>query len=89
MDRGAWKIIVHGVAKSPDMTERLSPSLPLLLLPRGGTSGKEAASQCSRGGRGRFHPWVGKIPWRRKRQPTLVLLSGKSHGQRSLVDYSP
>ena len=27
----------------------------------------------------------GKIPWRRKRQPTLVFLPGKSHGQRSLV----
>ena len=29
------------------------------------------------------------IPWRRKQQPTPVLLPGKSHGQRSLVDYSP
>ena len=28
-------------------------------------------------------------PWRRKWQPTLVILSGKSHGQRSLVGYSP
>ena len=37
----------------------------------------------------RFNPWVGKIPWRRKWQPTLVLLPGKSHGQRSLVGYSP
>ena len=27
--------------------------------------------------------------WRRKWQPTPVLLPGKSHGQRSLVDYSP
>ena len=27
-------------------------------------------------------------PWRRKWQPTPVLLPGKSHGQRSL-DYSP
>jgi len=27
--------------------------------------------------------------WRRKRQPTPVLLPGKSHGQRSLVGYSP
>ena len=26
--------------------------------------------------------WVGKIPWRRKWQPTLVFLPGKSHGQR-------
>ena len=33
-------------------------------------------------------PWVGKIPWRRKWQPTLVLLPGESHGRRSLVGYS-
>ena len=30
-----------------------------------------------------LHPWVGKIPWRRKWQPTPVFLPGKSHGQRS------
>ena len=36
-----------------------------------------------------FDPWVGKIPWRRKWQPTPVLLPGESHGQRSLVCYSP
>ena len=36
-----------------------------------------------------FHPSVGKIPWRRKWQPTPVLLPGDSHGQRSLADYSP
>ena len=27
-------------------------------------------------------PWVGKIPWRRKWQPTPVFLPGESHGQR-------
>ena len=37
----------------------------------------------------RFDPWVGKIPWRRKRQPTTVFMPGKSHGRRSLVDCSP
>ena len=37
--------------------------------------------QCRRPG---FVPWVVKIPWRRKWQPTPILLSGKSHGQRSL-----
>ena len=42
--------------------------------------------QCRRPG---FDPWVRKIPWRGKWQPILVLLPGKSHGQRSLVDYSP
>ena len=33
-------------------------------------------------------PWVGKIPWRRKWQPTPVFLPGESHGQRSLAGYS-
>ena len=36
-----------------------------------------------------FDPWVRKIPWRRKLQPTPVLLPGESHGWRSLVGYSP
>ena len=39
-------------------------------------------------GRPRFSHWVGKILWRRKWQPTPLLLPGKSHG-RSLVGYSP
>ena len=34
-------------------------------------------------------PWVGKILWRRKWQPTPVFLPGESDGQRSLVGYSP
>ena len=34
-------------------------------------------------------PWVGKMPWRRKWHPTPVFLTGKSHGRRSLVGYSP
>ena len=36
-----------------------------------------------------FNPWVGKIPWSRKWQPTPVFLSGKSLGQRRLEGYSP
>ena len=32
----------------------------------------------------RFDPWVGKIPWRRKWQPTSVFLPGESYGLRSL-----
>ena len=36
-----------------------------------------------------FDPWVfGKMPWRRKWQPTPVFLPEKSHGQRSLVGHS-
>ena len=36
-----------------------------------------------------FDLWVGKIPWRRKWQPTPVFLPGESHGRRSLKGYSP
>ena len=35
-----------------------------------------------------FDPWIGKIPWRKARQPNPVL-PGKLHGQRSLVGCSP
>ena len=49
-------------------------------------SGKESACQCRRC---RFDPWIGRIPWRRKRQPTPGFLPGKSHGQRSLSGHSP
>ena len=44
----------------------------------GGTSCKESACQCKRQKRYGFDPWVGKIPWRRKWQPTPVFLPGES-----------
>jgi len=42
--------------------------------------------QCRRP---RFDSWVGKVPWRRKWQPTPVFLPGESHGQRNLDGYGP
>ena len=51
-------------------------------------SGKESTCQCRRHKRFGFNPWVGKI-WRRKWHSTPVFLPGRSHGQRSLVGYSP
>ena len=42
--------------------------------------------QCGRPG---FNPWVGKIPWRRKWQPTPEFLPGGSHGQRRLAGHGP
>ena len=47
---------------------------------------KGSTCQCKKH---RVDPWVGKIPWRRKLQPTPVFLPGEFHGQRSLVGYSP
>ena len=52
-------------------------------------SGKESACQCRRCNRCGFNSWVGKIPLRRKWQPTPIFLPGKFHGQWSLVGYSP
>ena len=49
---------------------------------------KKASQGRSHKRRG-FHPWVRKIPWRRKWQLTPVLSPGESHRQRSLVGYGP
>ena len=43
---------------------------------------------CLPSRRHRFDPWVGKIPWRRKQQPTPEFLLVDFHEQRSLVVYS-
>ena len=55
-------------------------------------SGKESAcnaGDCLQHSSTGFNPWVGKIPWRRKWQPTPVFLPGKCHWQRGLAGYSP
>ena len=57
-----------------------------LHLAVGFPGGPESACQCKRFA---FDPWVGKIPWRRKWQPSPVFLPGKSQGQRGLAGYSP
>ena len=88
MNRVVWHAAVHGVAKSSwhDWATELNwfhfSGFP------GGTIGKEPACQWRRHKRHGFDPWVGKIPWRRKWQPTPVFLAGESHGQRNLEDYS-
>ena len=67
--------------KESDTTEQLSLSfhiyfISIYLLPRW-LSSKESMCQCRRC---RFNPWVGKIFWRRKWQPTPEFLPEKSHG---------
>ena len=51
-------------------------------------SGKESTCQSRRFRRCRFSPWIGKIPWRRKWKPTLIVLPWKSQGYRSLTGSS-
>ena len=81
MDRGAWRAIAHGVAKTQTQLEWLSTHFsptPTCHPTNWRHSGKESSCQCRRHG---FNPWVGKIPWRRKWQPTPVFLPGKFHGR--------
>ena len=64
-------------------------SLPLFLAfwlrSSGGSDGKRLSTM--------WETWVQslgrEVPWRRKWQPTPIFLPGESHGQRSLVGYSP
>ena len=55
-------------------------------LATGDSDGRESA--CKAGDLGLI-PGSERSPWRRERLPTPVLLPGESHGQRSLVGYSP
>ena len=55
----------------------------------GGLVGKEPTCQFRRHKRRGFDLWVGKIPWKRKLQPTPVFLPGESYGRRSLAGCSP
>ena len=78
MDGGAWWATVRGVAEL-DTTER-----PILTVPPTYSSmfpvqvdERKVLGVIRNGG------------WRRQWHPTLVLLPGKSHGQRSLVGCSP
>ena len=65
-----------------DILDLIKYGAPQVGSPRG-------ACQCRRCKRLGFDPWAGKIPWRRKWQPTPVFLPWKSHGQRSLAGKSP
>ena len=70
---------VHGVARvRHDLATKPPP--PLKKGFPGGNSDKRPACQCRRPKVCGFDPWVGKIPWRRKWQPTSIFLSEESHG---------
>ena len=73
--------------------EMLDDIFPFFNLPSvvlGGSEVKVSASNAGDPGLiPGFNPWVRKIPWRRKWQPTPVFSPGESHGWRSRVGYSP
>ena len=67
-----------------NMMSSLKPSRPAMGFP-GGSAVKNLPANARDMG---SIPGLGKFPWSRKWQPTPVSLPGKSHGQRSLVDYN-
>src|SRR5574340_1093436 len=82
MDREAWRAAMHGVAKSRTRMSDLAVAVAVAVGLPWWLSGKESACQCRRH---RFDPCSGKIPWRKKWQPSPVFLPGESQGQGSLV----
>ena len=54
-----------------------------------GSPGAQAVKNLWQCRRLRIDPWVRKIPGRKEGQPTPAVLTRPSHGQRSLVGYSP
>ena len=85
---GCWFLVkvrygyVRSLANFSNFCGYLKPSLVVLLVKNLPAKAGDAKRQGS-------DPWVGKIPWRRKWQPTPAFLPGEFHGQRSLVHYSP
>ena len=82
MDREAWRAAIHGVTKSQT---RLSDWTGLNWTEWNIWEVYRICLECWRPG---FHPWIRKIPCRRKWQPTPVFLPREFHVQRSLAGYS-
>ena len=103
-DRAAWWAAICGVAQSQIRLKQRSSRPFSIMLNRNSKEGHclfpklgflraplvaqqyRIHLQCRRR---MFNPRVMKIPWRRKWQPTPVLLPGKLHGQSSLAGYKP
>ena len=79
-----WKTLAKGFSLTNSFFSSRS-ELEMTSLIEGFPGG----SDCLQCGTPRFDPWLGKIPRRRKWQPTPVLLPGKSRQRRRLVGYSP
>ena len=76
--QGSNLCLLHQQADSLPLRDQGSPLMKLSIVD------KESTCQCRRH---RFNLWVKTM--RRKWPSTPVFLPGKSHGQRSLVGYSP
>ena len=87
-ERLNWTELRNQLSVKLLLWDLLSQVLPHLGFPEG-SMGKESARQCRRRRRHSFNLWIRKIPWRWAWLSTPVFLPEESHGQRSLVGYSP
>ena len=91
-----WNWVLH-LHKSLTLTARFALQGPVLrfsalIYQRGFPAGsvvKNTPANAGDEGDHRFDPWVGKIPWSSKWQPTPVFLPGESCGERSLATAWP
>ena len=74
-DREAWCAKVQGVAELDRLSDGTTNDSVQFYDHAGFPGGSERI--CLQRGRCGFDPWVGKIPWRRARQPTPVFLPGE------------
>ena len=92
-DREAWHAAVHGLTKNWTHFSDWTITKRIYRINKGslgsGSPGGSDSKVCLQCEKHRFNPWVRKIPWRRRWQPTPVFLPGKSHGWRSPAGYSP
>ena len=84
-----WSLKISWRERGTKTGKTLLVTFGAVIVDSGFSGGKESAWWCRRWKWCGFNPWIGKIPWRREWLPTPVFLLGKSHGQRSLMGYSP
>ena len=96
--RGSWKskrknsMHFHSIAVIYEYFTRMWGAIGLVRGPETRANNwlwLQFTCQCKRCKRCGLDPWVEKISRSRKRQPSPVFSPGKSHGQKSLVGYSP
>ena len=73
MDRGAWRVIVHRVAKSQTQLSDFHFHFWASLV-------AQMVKNLPTMQRLEFNPWAGKIPWRRDLLPSPVFLPEEFHG---------
>ena len=76
-DGEAWDLERRSLGQRWQITGTFVLILPTAVLLPSVFPTKESACQCRRLKRQGFDPWVKKIPWSRKWQPTLIFLPGK------------